>query len=228
VKDFGAVAVDGGWDLFVGGNAGGKVAAAQKIARVKTADEVVRIADRFYEFYRKNGRFGERTAPFVERVGLETVIDAVLYDTDEALLRLENDLAQALANVKDPWKSGIDLTDTLEASSPTPPVLPFDGQLDLGAEQDIPPGENRLVSSPWGEVVIFHGRDGRWAASESRCPHQGGPMVDCQFIAGKLTCPLHSFVFDARTGSCGNAEVTNLRVWKVSVLEGRILLSVEA
>ncbi|NNM54006.1 MAG: FAD-dependent oxidoreductase [Spirochaetales bacterium] len=234
IKDLGVVAVDGGWDIYIGGNGGAKVVAAQKIARVKTADEVLQIADRFYEFYRKNGRYGERSAPFVERLGLEKVMDGILYDTEANLKKLESDLSEALANVKDPWKGGIDLHDTIRRDNGDPSsqkdwegntVLPPDRKIDLGKVEEVPEGENRLFNTPWGDIVVFHGRDGRWAAGESRCPHRGGPMVDCHFISGQLTCPLHSFVFDSKTGSCGNAEVRNLKVWPVEVANGRIAVT---
>jgi nitrite reductase (NADH) large subunit len=245
IKDFGAVAVEGGWDLFVGGNAGGRVVAARKIARVKTEDEVIRTADRYYEFYRRHAKYGERTAAFVERLGLEKVIDGILYDTEKNLKALENDFARARANYQDPWKGGIDhelavrrgydagqayAKDKAKRNDPAEsPALPPDGWLDLGPVEVLSPGASRTFTVPWGtvpwgEVAVFHGRDGTWAASETRCPHQGGPMVDSHFTAGTLTCPLHSFCFDGATGACANAEVANLEVWTVEERKGRIVL----
>jgi len=239
IKDFGVVAVEGGWDLFVGGNAGGHVVAAKKIARVKTEDEVIRIADRFYEFYRKHGKYGERTAPFVERLGLEKVLDGILYDTDANLKALEDDFALALANYQDPWAGGVDHElavrrdydpekaygkDRAKKGNVPAPALPPDGWLDLGPSEALAAGDSRAFDVPWGEVAVFHGRDGAWTASETRCPHLGGPMVDSHFTAGTLTCPLHSFCFDGTTGACANAEVANLKVWAVEVRDGRIRL----
>jgi nitrite reductase (NADH) large subunit len=239
IKDFGVVAVEGGWDLFVGGNAGGHVVAAKKIARVKTEDEVIRIADRFYEFYRKHGKYGERTAPFVERLGLEKVLDCILYDTEANLKALEDDFALALANYQDPWAGGVDHElavrrdydpekaygkDRAKKGNVPAPALPPDGWLDLGPSEALAAGDSRAFDVPWGEVAVFHGRDGAWTASETRCPHLGGPMVDSHFTAGTLTCPLHSFCFDGTTGACANAEVANLKVWAVEVRDGRIRL----
>jgi nitrite reductase/ring-hydroxylating ferredoxin subunit len=216
------------------------VVAAKKIARVKTEDEVIRIADRFYEFYRCHGKYGERTAPFVERLGLEKVLDGILYDTEANLKDLEDSFARALGNYQDPWtapesharalKQGYKpemayAWDRVRKSAPAEaPALPPDGWLDLGPVEDLAAGENRTFDVPWGEVAVFHGRDGAWTASETRCPHMGGPMVDSHYTAGSLTCPLHSYCFDGSSGACSNAEVANLKVWAVEVREGRIRL----
>ncbi len=62
IKDFGVVAAENAWDIVLGGNGGAKVYVAQKIAQVATDEEVIQIADRFYEYYRQNGKYGERTA----------------------------------------------------------------------------------------------------------------------------------------------------------------------
>lgn len=242
IKDFGVVAVEGGWDLFVGGNAGGHVVAAKKIARVKTEEEVIRIADRFYEFYRRHGKYGERTAPFVERLGLEAVLDGILYDTEARLAELEAGFEAARSAYHDPWDDTEAHRKAVKrAYKPEmayafdrtrhphgEPVLPRDGWIDLGPTDQVECGSSRTFDVPWGEVAVFHGRDGRWTASETRCPHMGGPMADAHYTAGSLTCPLHSYCFDGSTGSCGNAEVANLKVWTVEVHEGRIAVKVEA
>ena len=37
------------------------------------------------------------------------------------------------------------------------------------------------------------------AFTETRCPHRGGPLVECD---GLLTCPWHGYRYDASTGEC--------------------------
>jgi len=32
------------------------------------------------------------------------------------------------------------------------------------------------------------------------CPHQMGPLVDAQIIAGAVTCPWHGYRFDLHSG----------------------------
>ena len=78
IKDFGVVAVDSGWELYVGGNGGVKVRAADFLVRVETADEVREYCAAFMQVYREEARYLERTAPWIERVGLSYVKQRVV------------------------------------------------------------------------------------------------------------------------------------------------------
>ncbi|OWR31088.1 nitrite reductase large subunit [Saccharibacillus sp. O23] len=102
VKDFGVVAIDGGWELHVGGNAGVHVRATELLGVVKTDDEVEEWASAFLQYYRENATWNERTAPWVERVGLEH-IKAVL-DNEQERKALHARLRDTLDRTVDPWK----------------------------------------------------------------------------------------------------------------------------
>jgi nitrite reductase (NADH) large subunit len=73
IKDFGVVAVDSGWELYVGGNGGVKVRVCDLLCKVTSADEVLEYCGAFLQIYREEARYLERTAPWVERVGLDYV-----------------------------------------------------------------------------------------------------------------------------------------------------------
>ena len=213
IKDFGAVAVEEGWDIYIGGNAGAKVIAAKKITRANSDEEVVRIADRFYEYYRKHAKYGERSAYFVERVGLETVTDAILNDTEANLKLLETDFQEMLSRYKDPWFEDTDLVN--ESTVPGSEIL--DGWVRIGPKDILPEGESRLYQSEKYSVTVFHGRDGSFTACAAKCPHAGGPMSDSIYGGGWITCPLHSYAFDAKTGKCANPEVGDLKIYPVEI-----------
>ncbi len=104
IKDFGVVASGTGWDIFIGGNGGAKVEAAQKLTKVQTDEEVFQIADRFLEYYRRHGLYHERTSKFVARIGLEKIRDAVLFDTEQNLREMEESFAEYRERYQDPWK----------------------------------------------------------------------------------------------------------------------------
>ena len=74
VKDIGVVAVEGGWQVCVGGAAGGNVREGDMIATVETTAEVLRVATAFLQHYRENAAYKERTYDFVPRYGLEEVV----------------------------------------------------------------------------------------------------------------------------------------------------------
>jgi nitrite reductase (NADH) large subunit len=73
IKDFGVVAVDSGWELYVGGNGGMKVRVCDFLVKVNKDEEVMEYAGAFMQMYREQGRHNERTAPWIERVGLSYV-----------------------------------------------------------------------------------------------------------------------------------------------------------
>jgi len=73
IKDFGVVAVESGWELHVGGNGGVKVRATELLCKVKTPDEVKEYCGAFLQLYREEANYLERTAPWIERMGLAYV-----------------------------------------------------------------------------------------------------------------------------------------------------------
>ena len=80
IKDFGVVAIDSGWELHIGGNGGVKVRATDLLCRVTTRKEVLEYAAAFMQIYREEAHYLERTAPWVERVGLAYVKERMLED----------------------------------------------------------------------------------------------------------------------------------------------------
>jgi nitrite reductase (NADH) large subunit len=73
IKDFGVVCVDSGYELHVGGNGGIKVRATDLLTRVATEDETMEVCAAFIQLYREDAWYLERTAPWIERVGLDYV-----------------------------------------------------------------------------------------------------------------------------------------------------------
>ena len=80
IKDFGVVCVDSGYELHVGGNGGVKVRATDFLCAVKTPEEVKEYCAAFLQVYREEAHYLERTAPWVERVGLAYVKQRVVED----------------------------------------------------------------------------------------------------------------------------------------------------
>ncbi|SMH38365.1 MULTISPECIES: nitrite reductase large subunit NirB [Azospirillum] len=82
IKDLGVVCVDSGYELHVGGNGGLHVRACDFLVKVATEEEVFEYTGAFMQLYREEARYLERTAPWLERVGLDH-IKAVLVDDPE-------------------------------------------------------------------------------------------------------------------------------------------------
>ncbi|MFP4975782.1 nitrite reductase large subunit NirB [Paenibacillus sp. CN-4] len=106
IKDFGVVAIDGGWELHIGGNGGVHVRATDLLCVVKTEDEVVEWASAFLQYYCEQAGWNERTSVWVERVGLERIKAALAKREDR--LALMSRIREALDVTTDPWKQIIE------------------------------------------------------------------------------------------------------------------------
>jgi nitrite reductase (NADH) large subunit len=80
IKDFGVVCVDSGYELSVGGNGGIKVRATDFLCKVATEAEAMHYCAAFVQLYREEARYLERTAPWIERVGVDYVRARIVED----------------------------------------------------------------------------------------------------------------------------------------------------
>ncbi len=101
VKDIGVVAVEGGWQVRVGGAAGATVREGDVLCTVQTRAQALRAATVFLQYYREHAEYKERTYDFVPRVGLEK-LRAVVADERQSAALLER-LRIAKAAARDPW-----------------------------------------------------------------------------------------------------------------------------
>ncbi|MFN4357630.1 nitrite reductase large subunit NirB [Sphingopyxis alaskensis] len=80
IKDFGVVCIDSGYELHIGGNGGIHVRATDLLCKVATEQEAMDYCAAFIQLYREEARYLERTAPWIERVGLDYVKGRLLDD----------------------------------------------------------------------------------------------------------------------------------------------------
>jgi len=80
IKDFGVVCVDSGYELHVGGNGGIKVRATDLLCKVSTEQQALDYCAAFIQLYREEARYLERTAPWIERIGLDYIKQRIVED----------------------------------------------------------------------------------------------------------------------------------------------------
>ncbi|MBT2758527.1 NAD(P)/FAD-dependent oxidoreductase [Mesobacillus foraminis] len=102
IKDLGVVGIDGGWEIYVGGNGGTHLRAADLLYKVKTDEEVIEITSAYLQYYRETANYLERTSAWIERVGLQHVKEVL--DDLETRKDLCGRMEEALSTYKDPWK----------------------------------------------------------------------------------------------------------------------------
>ncbi len=65
---------------------------------------------------------------------------------------------------------------------------------------DIPPGQGRVVVVQGRPVALFNVGGSLYALSNV-CLHRGGPIGEGELDGTVVTCPLHGWEYDVRTGS---------------------------
>jgi nitrite reductase (NADH) large subunit len=105
VKDFGIISVENGFQILIGGNGGTDLVEAKLLTIVETEAEVIDICGAMMQYYRETGIYGERTAPWLERMGFENV-KTVLLDPEkrQELWAALNEATEAKGR-KDTWKT---------------------------------------------------------------------------------------------------------------------------
>ena len=103
IKDFGIVCVDSGYELHVGGNGGIHVRVTDLICKVATEQEAMDYCAAFIQLYREEARYLERTAPWIERVGVDYVKARIVDDeSGREALRARFLFSQSFSQ-DDPW-----------------------------------------------------------------------------------------------------------------------------
>ena len=77
IRDVGLVGKKHGWTVSFGGNGGKRARQADVLAENVSRKEAFEIIGKALDFYAANAKVKERTARFVERVGIEAVKEAV-------------------------------------------------------------------------------------------------------------------------------------------------------
>jgi nitrite reductase (NADH) large subunit len=103
IKDLGVVCVDSGYELHVGGNGGIKVRATDFLCKVATEEEVLEYTAAYLQLYREEARYLERTAPWIERVGLKHIQERIVDDNVGRKVLCERFLESQVYAQVDPW-----------------------------------------------------------------------------------------------------------------------------
>ncbi|HWY45126.1 MAG TPA: nitrite reductase large subunit NirB [Candidatus Sulfotelmatobacter sp.] len=106
VKDIGLVGQEGAWQVVVGGAAGKKVRKADLLITVESTEEALQAATLFFQYYRENANFLERTYDFVERIGIEKVRRETVYAPLAVQQGLRERLRKSKRLARDAWLEG--------------------------------------------------------------------------------------------------------------------------
>ena len=91
---------------------------------------------------------------------------------------------------------------------------------------DLPPGTSLVVLVGDRSIALFN-VNGSVYAIDNVCPHAGGSLARGGLNGTIVTCPLHGWRFDVRTGQSPYLPGEQLRTFPVLVVEGKIEVGVE-
>ncbi|MEX0426366.1 nitrite reductase large subunit NirB [Nocardioides sp. DS6] len=114
-KDFGVIATEKGWNLYVGGNGGAIPAHAQLLAGDLDTETLVRYLDRFLMYYIRTADRLQRTSTWIESLdgGLDRVREVVVDDVLGLGSELEAAMTHHIDGYFDEWKATLDDPDKL-------------------------------------------------------------------------------------------------------------------
>ncbi|MGN9783029.1 nitrite reductase large subunit NirB [Nonomuraea sp. ZG12] len=114
-KDFGIIATEQGWNLYVGGNGGFKPRHADLLAGDLSTEELIRTIDRFLMFYIRTADRLQRTAAWVESLdgGLDYLRSVIIDDSLGICADLDAHMSQHVATYVDEWRATLEDPDKL-------------------------------------------------------------------------------------------------------------------
>ena len=104
-KDFGLIASEKGFNLFVGGNGGAKPRHSELLAKDVPPDDVVPILDRYLMFYMRTADKLQRTARWVEQLpgGIKYLREVILEDKLGICAELEKQMQELIGTFFCEW-----------------------------------------------------------------------------------------------------------------------------
>ncbi len=92
----------------------------------------------------------------------------------------------------------------------------MEGFVRVARASEVPPGAAKVVVVQGHPVALFN-VGGSFHAVSNVCLHRGGPLGEGQLDGAIVTCPLHGWEYDVRTGKNVGNPLARLRTFAVRV-----------
>ena len=94
--------------------------------------------------------------------------------------------------------------------------------------RDLPPESARVVRAAGLDLALIRTSEGFFAL-DNACPHTGGPLGEGLVQNHTVTCPLHGWQFDCKTGAClAEEKQPPQRRYTVKLERGQVWVEVPA
>ncbi|MEV7331782.1 nitrite reductase large subunit NirB [Micromonospora sp. NPDC093244] len=114
-KDFGIIATENGWNLYVGGNGGFRPRHADLFATDLTTEKLITLIDRFLIYYIRTADRLQRTAGWIEALdgGLDHLRAVIVDDSLGLCADLDAAMARHVESYSDEWRDVLEDPDRL-------------------------------------------------------------------------------------------------------------------
>jgi nitrite reductase/ring-hydroxylating ferredoxin subunit len=99
-------------------------------------------------------------------------------------------------------------------------------KVELGAINDLRPGQCARFQLPDGDELAVYNVDGEFYATENSCPHRGAPLSEGMLCGHVIECGLHGWQFDVRTGECLTVS-ERIKTYEVKVEQEVLVVEIE-
>ncbi|MGH3779350.1 MAG: nitrite reductase large subunit NirB, partial [Pseudonocardiaceae bacterium] len=161
-KDFGVIATEAGWNLYVCGNGGFRPRHADLLVSDVDTETLVRTIDRVLMFYVRTADRLQRTAPWLEELdgGLDHLRDVILHDSLGICAELDAAMAAHVAGYSDEWRGVLEdpaklarFTSFVNAPGVPDPTVEFVEERGQPTPAHRRPGQPVLIAGPTLAVV---------------------------------------------------------------------------
>ena len=90
---------------------------------------------------------------------------------------------------------------------------------------DLEDSQGKMVEVNGKQVALFK-QGGSFYAINHVCPHAGGPLGEGALNDDLVTCPLHAYQFNIKTGQCQTDPDLSVESYEVKVENDKVMVKV--
>jgi nitrite reductase (NADH) large subunit len=225
-KDFGVIATERGWNLYVCGNGGMRPQHAALFAEDLDTETLIRYIDRFLMFYVRTADRLERTATWFNKLdgGVDYLRRVIIDDALGICDELDAAMARHVETYECEWKATIE--DPARVQRFRSFINSDGGDPDVCAVDDLIPGRGACALIGSSQVAVFR-VDGEVFAVGNRDPFSGANIISRGIVGSKgevlkVASPMYKQSFDLRTGRCLDDDTVALPVYPARVVGDRV------
>ena len=94
----------------------------------------------------------------------------------------------------------------------------------VASKADIPAGGGKTVELDGTSVAVFN-VEGNFHAVDNTCLHQGGSLGEGSVDGSTVTCPLHGWQYDVKTGACSTNPQVKVKTYEVKIEGDDVLVA---